>query len=360
MRLMISVLFLVTAASATTERTQDAGTPITVGTATAKPGEVAYGALQVPAGSDAAVTISVAVVNGTRPGKKVAFVAGSHGTEYTSIVALTRLITRIDPKTLSGSVIVLPLLNVASFEQMTVHVNPIDKKGMNAGYPGNGSGTQTDRALAMVTDQVVKPADIVVDLHGGDLDEDLRPYSYWTRTGNTAQDEAAKKLVVAFGLDHVILRDIDASNAASTRSLGGYALAQGKTTLIAEAGRSGLVLQDDVDALVNGCLNVLGAEQMIQRASKPVTPVWVTGGNRVQADGPGMFFATAKRDTIVKEGAVLGYTTDYVGRRTAEIKAPVAGLVTFIRGVPSMWQGATLANVSPVLTSVPPYKKPGS
>jgi hypothetical protein len=332
---------------------------VTVGTATAKAGEIAYGALQVPAGADAATTISVAVIHGDRPGKTVAFIAGAHGTEYASIVALTRLSAKIDPHVLSGTVIVLPLLNVASFEQMTVHVNPVDKKGMNAGYPGSAGGSQTDRALAIVADQVVKPADVVVDLHGGDLDEDLRPYSYWTRTGNAAQDDAAKALVLAFGLDHVILRDIDPANPASARSLGGYSLAQGKTTLIAEAGRSGLVLDTDVDALVNGCLNVLGALKMTTRAVKPIAqPVFVTGGTRVAADGPGMFYATAKRDTIVKEGDVLGYTTDYVGRRTAEIKAPVGGLVTFIRGVPSMWQGATLANVSPILATVPPYKKP--
>ena len=71
-----------------------------------------------------------------------------------------------------------------------------------------------------------------------------------------------------------------------------------------------------------------------------------------------MFFATAKRDTIVQAGTVVGYTTDYVGRRTGDITAPVTGLVTFIRGVPSMWQGATLVNISPVLTTVPAYKKP--
>ena len=71
-----------------------------------------------------------------------------------------------------------------------------------------------------------------------------------------------------------------------------------------------------------------------------------------------MFFAKARRDTIVKEGDVIGETTDYAGRVTGQVKAPTSGLITFIRGVPSMWQGATLANVSPVLTTVPAYVKP--
>src|SRR5262249_17518962 len=161
----------------------------------------------------------IAVINGAKPGKTVAFIAGSHGTEYTSVVALTRVIAKINPKLLTGTVVVAPLLNVASFEQMTVHVNPVDKKGMNAAYPRNASGTETERALAMVTDQILKRADVVVDLHGGDLDEDLRPYSYWIRTGNAEQDKASRALVSAFGLDHVILRDMDATNPASTRSL---------------------------------------------------------------------------------------------------------------------------------------------
>jgi uncharacterized protein len=332
---------------------------VTVGDAVAGPGTTAYGKLRVPAAGDAAFDISVAVINGAKPGKTVAFVAGSHGTEYTSIVALTRLIEQIDPRVLSGTAIVAPLLNVASFEQMTVHVNPVDKKGMNASYPGIATGTQTERALALVSEHIVKPADVIVDLHGGDLDEDLRPYSYWTRTGDRAQDEASHGLALAFGLDHIIVRDIDLANPASTGSLSGFALAQRKVALVAEAGRSGTVLEPDVEALVSGCLNVLGSMKMTARAVKPLaTPIWVSGGSRVQADAGGMFFATAKRDTIVADGAVLGYTTDYVGRRTGEVRAPTAGLITFIRGVPSIWQGATLANVSPVLPSPPPYQKP--
>ena len=340
---------------------QEQAATITVGTATARRGETAYGELSAAAGSDAALTMSVAVVHGARPGPVVAFVAGSHGTEYASIVALTRLIAKIDAKTLAGTAIVAPLLNVASFEQMTVHVNPIDRKGMNAAYPGNRSGTQTERALAVVAEQIVKPAAVIIDLHGGDIDEDLRPYSYWTRTGDEKQDAAARALVLAFGLDHVIVRDIDVTNPASTRSLGGYALSLGKTMIVAEAGRSGTMLDADVNALVDGCLNTLGSLGMIARAVTPVAkPVWVSAGSRVQAEGAGMFFAAASRGSIVESGAVIGYTTDYVGRRTGEVRAPVAGVVTFIRGVPSMWQGATLVNISPVLPTPSPWKKPAS
>jgi predicted deacylase len=164
---------------------------------------------------------------------------------------------------------------------------------------------------------------------------------------------------MAFGLDHIILRDIDAANPNSIRSLGGYALSRGKTMIVAEAGRSGLVLDADVNALINGCLNVLGSLKMITRAVTPVAkPVWVTSGSTVAADKVGMFFATAARDTIVNEGAVVGYMTDFLGRRIGDIKAPMAGLVTFIRGVPSTWVGATLVSISPIIPSPPPYKKP--
>ncbi len=94
--------------------------------------------------------------------------------------------------------------------------------------------------------------------------------------------------------------------------------------IVAEAGRSGTVLAADVDALINGCLNVLGSLKMLARPVVPVAKVtWVTGGSRVAAEKAGMFFATVKRDTIVAEGAVVGYTTDYLGRKTGDVKAPV-------------------------------------
>src|SRR5437870_9928862 len=165
--------------------------PFTVGNATAARGGKAYGAIEVPAGVDAALSIPVVVANGAKPGPVLALVSGLHGTEYASIIALERVIARIDPSALSGTVIIVPLVNIASFEQKVPHVNPIDRKSMNRFYPGKIDGTQTERASDLITKQIVDRCDYLIDYHGGDLDESLRPYAYWGPTGHSEQDRVS-------------------------------------------------------------------------------------------------------------------------------------------------------------------------
>src|SRR6266852_2110164 len=88
---------------------------VQVGSAAASPGERATGVIAVPAGVDAAMDIPVILINGAKPGPKLALLAGAHGTEYASIIALEKLAKTTDPAALSGTLIVVPLLNVASF-----------------------------------------------------------------------------------------------------------------------------------------------------------------------------------------------------------------------------------------------------
>src|SRR5712692_3212145 len=147
----------------------------TVGTATAAPGQKATGLLEVPAGVDPATNIPVVVFNGAKPGPVLALVSGAHGTEYASIIALETLILDLDPSQLTGTVIILPLVNLPSFEQKVPHINPVDKKSMNRFYPGKKDGTQTERASFLITKEVVDRCDYLIDFHGGDLDESLRP-----------------------------------------------------------------------------------------------------------------------------------------------------------------------------------------
>ena len=135
----------------------------TLGTASAAPGQKATGVLEVPAGSDAATAIPVVVVHGAKPGPVLALVSGSHGTEYASVIAQEKLIQALDPAQLSGTVLILPLVNTASFEQKVPHLNPVDSKNMNRFYPGKADGTQTERASWVITKQVIERCDYLID-----------------------------------------------------------------------------------------------------------------------------------------------------------------------------------------------------
>ncbi len=332
---------------------------LTVGGTSAAPGTTAYGRLDIPAGPDSATFIPFALIQGAKAGTTVAILSGAHGTEYASIIAAQRVIPRIDPAQLTGAVIVVPLINRASFERMRVHMNPVDEKSMNGNYPGRADGTQTERALFAVAREVIQKADVVIDLHNGDIDENLRPYSYWSRSGNAARDSAGLALVMAMGLDHVIVRDVDLTNPASTRSASGYSASLGKVVLVAEAGRWARTDESDVKSLEDGLLGVLGQLGLLQRPKPgPMKVTWLGDDARVQADSNMVWVAIVDRDTRVTAGQVIGFTTDYWGRKIADVRAPKAGLVTFIRSVPSAWRGATLATIADVLETPPPWRKP--
>src|SRR5256885_6696029 len=177
---------------------------LTVGSAAASAGEKVTGFIEVPPGVDAGTLIPVAIIRGNKPGPTLALVSGAHGTEYASIIALERLIQQLDAKQIAGTVIIVPLVNIASFQQKVPHVNPVDGKSMNRFYPGKQDGTQTERASYLITKQVVERRDYLMDYHGGDLDENLRPYAYWPKSGDAKHDAITRDMVLAFGLDHVI------------------------------------------------------------------------------------------------------------------------------------------------------------
>src|SRR5882724_3247984 len=278
---------------------QDRAT-FTVGTATAARGQKATGAIEVPAGSDAALSIPVAVFHGTRPGPVLALVSGAHGTEYASIIALEKLIGVLNPAEISGTVIIVPLINIPSFEQKVPHLNPVDKKSMNRWYPGKMHGTQTDRASFLITKQVVEQCDHLIDLHGGDLDESLRPYSYWTKTGNEKQDQISKEMVLAFGLDTIIISADRPKDPQASRYLENTATTRGKASITAEAGHAGTVEAADVDALVHGCVGVMRYLKMLPGAAASVPhPVWITTVLTVASDEAGVFYPLVARGARV-------------------------------------------------------------
>jgi hypothetical protein len=320
-----------------------------VGTASATRGQKATGVIAVPAGVDAATKIAVAVVHGAKPGPVLAIVAGAHGTEYSSILAVERLIQTLNPADVAGTLILVPLVNVASFEQKIAHINPVDGKSMNRFYPGKMDGTQTERASFLMTKEVVEQCDHLIDLHGGDIDESLRPYSYWTVSGNASQDAISREMVLAFGLDHIIISADRPKDPAASRYLENTATTRGKPSITAEAGHAGTTETDDIAALVNGSVSVMRYLKMLTGVAAVVeNPVWVEKIAAVTSDQTGIFYPLVKRGMTVEAGMKIGYVTDYVGKVILEARAPAGGVVLYIRAVPSMTKGETIANIGVV------------
>ena len=321
----------------------------TVGTASAAPGQKATGYLKVPAGVDAGTDIPVVVVRGAKPGPVLALVTGAHGTEYASIIAVEKLIQQLDPAQISGTVILVPLVNVQSFLQKVPHVNPVDGKSMNRFYPGKQDGTQTERASWLITQQVVERCDYLIDYHGGDLDEDLRPYSYWPKTGDAKHDAITRDLVLAFGIDHIILWSDRPKDPNAARYLDNAANTRGKPAIPVEAGRAGTVEADDVALLVKGTLSVMRYLKMLAGTPTFVEhPVWIGKLDTVEGGQAGIFYPLVKRGSYVEQGMKLGYITDYFGNVIEEARAPAAGVVLYVGAVPSMKKGDTVAYVGEI------------
>lgn len=324
-----------------------AAADVTIGTATAQPGHRANGLLQVPSGVDAATDIPVIVINGTKPGPKLALVAGSHGTEYASILALEKLAQSVDPVSLAGTMIIVPLVNIPSFGQKVPHLNPVDGKNMNRFYPGKQDGTQTERASWVMARQVVEKSDYLIDLHGGDLDENLRRYSYWPKTGKADLDAASRAMVLVFGLDHIIIQNNQPSPASV--SISRFAEDSGKPTIIAEAGHAGTTHAEDIDVLVRGCMNVMRHLKMLAGTVTPVQhPLWIGPLSTVKSERDGIFYPLVVPEAFVQPGTKLGYVTDYFGENVSDIISPVAGVVTYVGAVPSLKKGDTAANIGEI------------
>ena len=326
------------------------GADFTVGSATASNGQKATGFISVPAGVDAAANIPVVVVNGARPGPVLALVAGSHGTEYASILALQKLAQEADPAELAGTLIILPLINVPSFAQKVPHVNPVDGKNMNRFYPGKPDGTQTERVSWAIARQVVEKCDYLIDLHGGDLDENLRRYAYWAETGKAAQDATSRAMVLAFGLDHIILQDFRTPVApGGAVTITRYASGIGKPCVTAEAGHAGVSDADDVEVLIHGCRNVARHLKMLSGPATPVEhPLWLARVSVMSSELDGVFYPLVGPEAYVSQGMRIGYVTDYFGKKIWDATSPIAGVVLYIGAVPSLKKGDTIAHIGEV------------
>jgi predicted deacylase len=161
-------------------------------------------------------------------------------------------------------------------------------------------------------------------------------------------------MVLAFGLDHIIISTDRPKDPQASRYLENTATTRGKPSITAEAGHAGTVESDDVNALIDGCLNVMRHLKMMSGPTLVVQhPVWIEKVVTLVSEQTGIFYPLVKRGTYVEQGMKIGYVTDYVGNVSFEARAPIAGIVLYVCAVPSMTKGATIANIGVVARQAP-------
>ncbi len=332
---------------------------LTAGLVTALPGTKASGEIMVPAAFDEATTIPVTIVNGAKNGPLLALVAGNHGYEYAPILALQRLRARLDPQQMSGAAILVHVANMPSFLRRTIYYSPVDGKNLNRVYPGRLDGTVSDRIAYLITKEVIEQADYLIDLHCGDGNESLRPYSYWdVQGGGSAVVEKARQMALAFGLERIVLDRERPTDPANSIYCSTTAVTRGKPAITIESGALGMPDAESVARIENGVLSVMRHLHMIPGEAQAVEhPLFIDHNEVLRSEATGLFYPLIERGHTCVKGTRLGYVTDFFGTTIYEVRATFTGEVLYILGTPPVSKGEPLAMIGHVADAESPIHR---
>jgi len=279
------------------------------------------------------VEIPLVEVQGGEAGPHVALIAGVHGCEYSSIQAVRRFVRELDPARLRGRLTAAAIVNPASFWQRTPFVSPADGQNLNRCFPGDPAGGYSDVLAHRLFDALIRPADALLDLHGGDMVEALEPFALFDAS---PVEDRARPLAEAFGLPYVTRVERGSSPVAGTTSAA--AAEAGIPAVIAEVGGRGLLEEEAVATHVAGIENVLRTLGMLPGApAPPPRPqhlverfVWL------RSQHAGWWQPAVRAGDRVAAGDRLGDVEDLFGERLERVDAPEDGVVLFITSSPAM------------------------
>jgi len=282
-------------------------------------------------------------ITGATRGPTVLITAGIHAAEYTGVDAAIRLGRSLEPGAVRGTIVIVPLLNRPGFYERSVYVNPEDNDNMNRVFPGDPSGTWSQRFAHHFLEQVVVRFDHAIDLHAGDMVEDLVPFVIYRETGDPALDARIQKMAFAYGAAWAVK---SAPTGERPGSLYAVAAGRGVASMIAESGGRGLLIEEDVARHVRGVINVLRSVGALEGVAERVDPPTVVDSfDWVRSAHEGIFRPRVRVGDRVSKGASLGEIVDLLGEPLGSVTAPVAGVVLFIVTSPAIKKDGLLLAV---------------
>jgi predicted deacylase len=172
---------------------------IVIGTAHSKGPGVSKGVLRIADAPDGSpLEAPVIIVQGSGDGPVVWMHGCVHGNEYCGTYIIHDFVRSLDPSTLKGTVVALPVLNVSAF-QTKRRMSPYE--GYNGGdlnrqFPGDKGGTLTQQMAHALFEPLQRYADVLIDFHTA-LTPDVR-WALFPKVDGKA-GEISERVARAFG-----------------------------------------------------------------------------------------------------------------------------------------------------------------
>jgi len=309
----------------------------TLGTASAAPGAVDTGRLAVGETRDGSpVELPVAVVNGAEDGKTLYVQAASDGDELNGVGVVRRVVPQLDPADLSGTVLVVGVVNYFGY-QVAEHRNPVDDTKTNRTYPGDSDGTTTER-IAAATFDVASRADLVLDLHQGSTScmiDECRVRCGPRHRLHEECLELAKTFDCGFVLDQ---KGPDGQLARAAPD-------DGIPTIDPELGGAVGLDEESVRIGVEGVFNVLEGYGFLDGSPPRRPQTRATGFEQYGAPAGGLVDFETELGERVRAGDTLFRVTDVFGTMRAEVTADTGGVFWRTRRLPQVAAGEYVCSV---------------
>lgn len=299
------------------------------------------------------VPTPVLVVNGINPGTTLCLTAAIHGDELNGIEIVRRIMYDLDPDTLNGTVIGVPIVNLQGFRRNSRYLP--DRRDLNRFFPGNANGSSASRMAHSLFSQVIIHCDALVDIHTGSF---LRTNLPQLRADMSVPEVAA--LTEGFGATAVL------HSASTDGTLRRAAVLAGIPTVTLETGGPSRLQEKEIEHGTKGIQTLLTKLKMTRRVRVwgDPEPVYYKS-TWIRADDGGLLFSSVKLGQRVREGQVLGTITDPITNVRSELRSPLRGRVlgmalnqvvlpgfaTFRIGIPS-----TEEEVAEAPTTSPPLE----
>ncbi|AFO57417.1 MULTISPECIES: succinylglutamate desuccinylase/aspartoacylase family protein [unclassified Natrinema] len=309
----------------------------TLGTASAGPGEIDTGRLEVGETRDGTpFGLPVAVINGAAAGKTLYMQAASDGDELNGVGVIQQVVPQLDPAALSGTILVVGIVNYHAF-QVAEHRNPIDDTKMNRAYPGNEGGTSSER-IAAATFDIATQADLILDLHQGSTSRMLDEVRVRCGKRHRLHDQCLE-LAKAFGCGYVL------DQKGPDGQLARAAPDDGIPTVDPELGGAVGWDEESIRTGVDGVFNVLRYYDFLDGGQPLETQTRARGFEQYGAPAGGLVTMHKDLGDRVRAGETVFEVTTPFGEPKAEVTANGSGILWRARRLPQVATGEYVCSI---------------